>query len=163
MMLFQTVEKETKKRVRLLFFSVISSPFPYFFLSPVSFFSGFKNNLPVLVFFSILPPSLFLFSILSLSQNFCPPPKNLLSSPFVSPFLSVFLQNLAPPSISGSHPVFIGSRGKGHPTLSKCRVRWRGAAMHRAWFPLFSLSCWQGMVGIGGVKSGERVSGERRF
>jgi hypothetical protein len=32
------------------------------------------------------------------------------------------------PSISDSPPVFIGSRGKGHPTLSKRSVRWRGAA-----------------------------------
>jgi hypothetical protein len=66
---------------------------------------------------------------LSLSQNFCPPPQNLLSSPFVSPFsLCLSSKSCPPPSISGSHPVFIGSRGKGHPTLSKCRVRWCGAA-----------------------------------
>jgi hypothetical protein len=121
---FSNGRERDKKESEVIVLLCYLFSFLLFFFVPC-----FKNNLPVLVFFSILPPSLFLFSILSLSQNFCPPPQNLLSSPFVSPFsLCLSSKSCPPPSISGSHPVFIGSRGKGHPTLSKCRVRWCGAA-----------------------------------
>jgi len=128
MTLFQTMETETRKRVRLLFFSIISSPFPCLFFYPLFPSLWFQKQSPRPRFFFLFPPSLLLFSILSLFQNFCPPPQNLLSPSFVSPSSLCLSLKSCPPSISGSPPVFIGSRGEGHLTLSKRRVRWRGAA-----------------------------------
>jgi hypothetical protein len=117
---------QKESEVTVLLYYLFS--FPLSFFIPCFFLSGFKNNLLVLVFFFLFAPSLLLFSILSLFQNFCPPPQNLLSSSFVSPSSLCLSSKSCPPSISGSPPVFIGSRGEGHPTLSKRRVRWRGAA-----------------------------------
>ena len=126
MTLFQTMETETRKRMRLLFFFIISSPFPCLFLSPVSFSLVSKTISSSSFFFSIRPLSAPFLYFVSLSKLLSTSPKSPPS--FVSPSSLCLSSKSCPPSISGSPPVFIGSRGEGHPTLSKRRVRWRGAA-----------------------------------
>ena len=70
---------------------------PVFFFIPCFLLSGFKNNLPVLVFFFYSPP-LCSFSLFCLSfKTFVHLPK-ISSLPLLfHPLLCVFLRNLAPP------------------------------------------------------------------
>jgi hypothetical protein len=55
---------------------------------------------------------------LSLSQNFCPPPQNLLSSPFVSPFsLCLSSKSCPPPLYFWFSPCIYRKQGEGPPYL----------------------------------------------
>jgi len=102
MMLFQMAERETRKRVRLLFFSIISSLFPYLFFRPLFPSLWFQKQSPCPHFFLFFPLlcSFFLFC-LSL-KTFVHLPK-ISSLPLLfHPLLFVFLWNLAPPP----HPLY---------------------------------------------------------
>ena len=148
-----------------LFLSLYSLPvlFPCFFCpsSLVFFFLWFqKQSLhfkPSLVSFPMFSQTM-LFPFLSMSHFY-----NLLFSflfffSFQKPLFLVYICAKIPPSISSSPPVFIGSRGRGppYPVQAQGKEVWGGfctaAPGHGSL--LFSLSCWQGMVGMGGVSEG---------
>ena len=77
MMPFQTTERETRKRLRLLFFSVISFPFPYLFFGPLFPSLWFQKQSPCPRLFYILPPlSVPFLYFVSLSKLLSTSPKS---------------------------------------------------------------------------------------
>jgi len=127
MMLFQTTERETRKRLRLLFFFVISFPFPYLFFGPLFPSLLFQKQSPCPRFFYILPPlSVPFLYFFSLSKLLSTSPKSHLF-PFCFTLFSLsFFEILPHPSISSSPPVFIGSRGRGppYPVQAQGKAAW---------------------------------------
>jgi hypothetical protein len=135
MTLFQTMETETRKRVRLLFFFIISSPFPCLFLSPVSFSLVSKTISSSSFFFSIRPLSAPFLYFVSLSKLLSTSPKSpLFLFCFTLFFVSFF--EILPPLYFWFSPCIYRKQGRGppYPVQAQGKVAWGGfciAALER--------------------------------